>query len=95
METRTIDKLFLELSQFTQAKTGRELELEGELLAAEQRAQKWRDELSKQISSTERWLIDVVRRENREYLRSVMPRIADAIDILEVREAGERKDPTP
>jgi hypothetical protein len=36
-----------------------------------------------------------VRRENREYLRSVMPRIADAIDILEVREAGERKDPTP
>lgn len=31
METETIDKLYLELSQFTKAKTGRELALERSL----------------------------------------------------------------
>jgi hypothetical protein len=45
METEIIDKLFLELSQVTQARTGRELNLASELLMAEERAQKWRDEL--------------------------------------------------
>jgi len=40
METTTIDKLFLELSQFTKAKTSREIELEynyNELIMAVQR----------------------------------------------------------
>ena len=37
MNTETIDKLFLELSQFTQAKTKRELDLERRLAALEQR----------------------------------------------------------
>lgn len=32
LETETIDRLFLELSQFTKAKTGRELVLETALL---------------------------------------------------------------
>lgn len=31
METETLDRLFLELSQITQAKTGREIELEKRL----------------------------------------------------------------
>lgn len=39
METEIIDKLFLELSQFTKAKTKRELELEEEI----EEVLKWRN----------------------------------------------------
>lgn len=46
METETIDKLFLELSQVTKAKTQRELELERQLMIQEDffRSCKWMSE---------------------------------------------------
>ena len=45
-DTETIDKLFLELSQFTQAKTKRELELQETIAKLEARIDKLNEELT-------------------------------------------------
>jgi predicted nucleic acid-binding Zn-ribbon protein len=82
METEIIDKLFLELSQVTQAKTGRELYLARELLMAEERAQKWRDELSQVL--TER---DAAIKE-RDEARAEVERLENEADELNGRIGG-------
>jgi predicted nucleic acid-binding Zn-ribbon protein len=82
METEIIDKLFLELSQVTQAKTGRELYLARELLMAEERAQKWRDELSQVL--TER---DAAIKE-RDEARAEVERLENEVDELNGRIGG-------
>ena len=46
MDTETIDRLFLELSQFTQAKTKKELELQAIVAKLEARIDKLNEELS-------------------------------------------------
>lgn len=72
-DTETIDRLFLELSQFTKAKTNREIELEnirdqqlqwGKELTAQ------RDQMTKEVQSLRRQLCDLkdVDRYQRGYL---------------------------
>jgi hypothetical protein len=52
MDTDTIDILFLELSQFTKARTARELELEARVERARLAAVRWREDAKNYIEGT-------------------------------------------
>jgi hypothetical protein len=61
LETSTIDRLFLELSQFTQSITAKELALQGEVarLTAENEALKAERDALRKDAERYRWLRDV------------------------------------
>lgn len=76
LETQTIDHLFLELSQFTQAKTKREIELELALNRAELEAE--------ETEATHMWLDDmsVTRLDDHQEEYSLVGRIQVLIGTI-------------